>query len=70
MPEPKVASFSIPIDGFGAGPGQGLELAPVLLGAGEPFFAGPDLRGLGYARTGHVASGRATHVVLQRTARP
>ena len=47
-----------------------LAIAPVLLGAGEPLLAGLDLRALGYACTRHVASERATHVVLERTARP
>jgi len=47
-----------------------LAIAPVLLGAGEPLFEGIDLRALGYACTRHVASEHATHVVLERAARP
>ena len=46
-----------------------LAIAPVLLGAGEPLLAGLDLRALGYACTRHVASERATHVVLEGTPR-
>jgi len=47
-----------------------LAIAPVLLGSGEPLLAGLDLRALGYACTRHVASERATHVVLERTTHP
>jgi dihydrofolate reductase len=47
-----------------------LAVAPVLLGAGEPLLAGLDLRPFGYACTRHVSSELATHVVLERTARP
>jgi len=43
-----------------------LACAPVLLGAGEPLFAGIDALRLGYERTGHVATPAATHVVLTR----
>jgi dihydrofolate reductase len=43
-----------------------LAIAPVLLGSGEPLFDGIDLPALGYVRTQHVASPRATHVVLSR----
>lgn len=45
-----------------------LAIAPVLLGAGERLFEGVDLRALGFACTRHVASERATHVVIQRDA--
>ena len=45
-----------------------LAFAPILLGAGEPLFAGLDLPGLGYEVTEHVASEQATHVVLVRRA--
>jgi len=43
-----------------------LALAPVVLGQGEPLFAGIDFRALGYRTTEHVATARATHVVLSR----
>ncbi len=46
-----------------------LAISPVLLGAGEPLLEGIDLRALGYACTRHAASERATHVVLEKTAR-
>jgi dihydrofolate reductase len=41
-------------------------VAPVLLGRGEPLFAGLDLPALGYEVTEHVPSEAATHVVLTR----
>ena len=41
-------------------------IAPILLGAGERLFEGIDLVDLGYTCTQHVASPRATHVVLTR----
>jgi dihydrofolate reductase len=41
-------------------------IAPILLGAGERLFDGIDLVDLGYTCTQHVASPRATHVVLTR----
>jgi dihydrofolate reductase len=44
-------------------------ISPVLLGAGERLFEGVNLRALGYACVEHVASPKATHVVLQRTGR-
>ena len=44
-----------------------LAIAPVLLGSGEHFFAGLDLRALGYRCTEHVASKSAIHVVLKKT---
>ena len=43
-----------------------LASAPILLGGGEPLFAGLDLPALGYQITEHVASEAATHVVLRR----
>jgi len=43
-----------------------LAVAPVLLGRGEPLFAGLDLVALGYRCTEHAASERATHLVLTR----
>ena len=43
-----------------------LAISPVLLGAGERLFEGVNLDALGYTCTQHVASPRATHVVLTR----
>ena len=43
-----------------------LAIAPVLLGSGEHLLAGIDMPGLGYRCSEHVASRRATHVVLSR----
>lgn len=44
-----------------------IAIAPVLLGAGERLFDGLHLPALGYACTQHVATQRATHLVLSRT---
>ena len=41
-------------------------VSPVLLGRGEPLFAGLDLPALGYEVVEHVPSQAATHVVLTR----
>lgn len=43
-----------------------LAVAPVLLGRGEHLLAGIDLVSLGYRCTEHVATERATHVVLTK----
>ena len=43
-----------------------LALAPVLLGAGESLFANLNLPALGYRCSEHVATSKATHVVLVR----
>lgn len=43
-----------------------IAISPVLLGRGEPLFEGVDLRALGYRCVEHVASEKATHVVLRR----
>ena len=43
-----------------------LAVAPVLLGAGEPLFAGLNLRALGYDCTAQVAGERATHMLLRK----
>jgi dihydrofolate reductase len=43
-----------------------LAVAPVLLGAGEPLFAGLDLPRLGYRVCEHVAGEGAMHVVIRR----
>jgi len=42
-----------------------IAISPVLLGSGERLFDGVDLRALGYKCVEHVASEKATHVVLQ-----
>jgi hypothetical protein len=41
----------------------------VLLGKGERLFEGVDSRALGYECVEHVASEKATHVVLRRQGR-
>ena len=43
-----------------------LAFSPVLLGRGEPLFAGIDLLKLGFKVSENVASERATHVVLTK----
>ena len=43
-----------------------LAIAPVLLGGGEPLFAGLDLPALGYEVSEHVPTPAATHVVMTR----
>jgi dihydrofolate reductase len=43
-----------------------LAISPVLLGTGEHLLAGLDLVKLGYTCTEHVATPKATHVVLSR----
>jgi dihydrofolate reductase len=43
-----------------------LAVAPLMLGQGEALFDGIDLRALGYNTVEHVATERATHVVLKR----
>jgi dihydrofolate reductase len=43
-----------------------LAIAPVLLGSGEAPFAGLDLVALGYRCVEHVATEKATHVVLAK----
>jgi dihydrofolate reductase len=45
-----------------------IAIAPVVLGSGERLFEGVDLAALGYVCTHHVASPRATHVMLSRRA--
>ena len=44
-----------------------LALAPLLLGSGEPLFAGIDLPGLGYQCSEHVCTPNAMHVVLTKS---
>jgi dihydrofolate reductase len=41
-------------------------ISPVLLGTGEPLFAGLDLPKLGYRRSEHIATPNATHIVLTK----
>lgn len=43
-----------------------LAVAPIALGQGESLFSGLDLRALGYRTVEHVATARATHIVLAR----
>ncbi len=43
-----------------------LAIAPVLLGSGEPLFAGIDLTKLGYNCTAHVPTVGAMHLVLTK----
>lgn len=43
-----------------------IAVSPVLLGAGEPLFAGLDLRALGYACTAHANTPHASHYVLSK----
>lgn len=47
-----------------------IAISPVLLGSGERLFEGIDLPALGYACTQHVATSRATHVVISRAGPP
>ena len=44
-----------------------LALSPALLGAGEPLFAGLDLRALGFTVARHVGTADAMHLVLTRS---
>lgn len=41
-------------------------VSPVLLGSGEHLFADIDLLKLGYQRTEHVPTAKATHVVIKK----
>jgi dihydrofolate reductase len=43
-----------------------LAFAPIALGQGESLFSGLDLRALGYRTVDHVATDRATHIVLAK----
>ena len=43
-----------------------LAISPLFLGSGEHLMAGVDLPALGYACTQHVASEKATHVIVTR----
>jgi dihydrofolate reductase len=44
-----------------------LAISPILLGSGENLFAGLDLVSLGYQCVEHVATDKATHIVLRKT---
>jgi dihydrofolate reductase len=44
-----------------------LAIAPVLLGSGESLFSSIDMRALGYQCVEHVATEKATHVVLGKS---
>ena len=46
--------------------GLHIATAPILLGSGEKLFADIDLRSLGFQCVEHVATHKATHVVLRR----
>jgi hypothetical protein len=65
----RVHGFAISIDGYGAGRGQDLAIAPILLGSGENLLAGIDLPLLGYQLSEHVATEGATHFVLSKRPR-
>ncbi len=41
-------------------------ISPVLLGAGEPLFAGLDMVALGFRCAEHVPTASATHIVLRK----
>jgi dihydrofolate reductase len=43
-----------------------LAVSPILLGSGEPLFAGIDLKGRGFEVTEQVATDKAMHVVLEK----
>lgn len=43
-----------------------LAVSPILLGSGEPLFEGIDLKASGFDVTEHVATDKATHVVLTK----
>jgi dihydrofolate reductase len=43
-------------------------VAPVMLGSGEPLFAGLDLPKLGYQVAHHVPTDNVTHIVLEKAA--
>jgi dihydrofolate reductase len=46
-----------------------LAVSPVILGSGEQLFASIDMLKLGYACTEHVATPKATHIVLTKQLR-
>jgi dihydrofolate reductase len=43
-----------------------IAISPILLGSGESLFEGVDLKAAGYRCVEHVATEKATHVVLRR----
>ncbi len=75
MSRVRVESFTISVDGFGAGPRQDgqhlidemhVAISRGLLGSGERLFEAPDLPVLGCACTPHAATPRAMHLVFGR----
>lgn len=44
-----------------------IAISPVLLGSGEHLFQGIDLPALGYRCKEHVATAKATHIVLGKS---
>jgi dihydrofolate reductase len=47
-----------------------LAVAPALLGSGESLFANIDLVRLGYQRSEHIATAKATHIVFRKAIEP
>ncbi len=45
-----------------------IAVRPILLGRGEPLFAGLDMRALGYETTETIVGERATHIIICRSA--
>jgi hypothetical protein len=64
MPKLRVHTFSVSLDGYGAGPRQ--DVTNSLGGGGEALWAGLDRPALGYRRVEHVPSAHATHGALAR----
>ncbi len=44
-----------------------IPVSPVLLGSGEPLFAGLDLQALGYECAEYIPSSKAAHMFIKRT---
>ncbi len=45
-----------------------IAVSPVLLGNGEPLFAGIDLKALGYECAEYLPSTKAAHLVIRKVA--
>jgi len=60
----RVESFTLSLDGYGAGPAQSLE-QPLGVG-GEALLEGLDLPALGYRCVDFVPSEAVTHVVIRK----